>query len=362
LVHKHLAAYPYSVVKNDGMFKINALIFLSAQWKQQIVVPLTATQSTQLGNVLQKNWFNFDMQMQASILVEEVYAVWTSLKNAKLNLIKDDRALNVILSRYKKEYGKKQKLFEIVYNAFDLMAKKIGVIPSFILVNNVLGTQSPDYAFVCILSTTCPPDSHATNGIRWNLSPELTSRLANSTPFASTEHFKQLYEFFSSITDALDPDDSLFNRAGILHKAKEIQLKQKSMLRELLAEGLDYSLFYGSDDNYLVSYHDNNGVQFLYKSYRTQEGERVEKIGECDAAYIFNEAILQQLLAGIGLRCPFWQDCYPDRCCIFRTLLEKIWSCTKPDLSCKLWKPMGCLNKPHHDFVSFSSPISSADL
>jgi hypothetical protein len=58
------------------------------------------------------------------------------------------------------------------------------------------------------------------------------------------------------------------------------------------------------------------------------------------------EAIMQQLITGIGLLCPYWAYTYYN-CCSRenRAFLEKVWSCTKDKSSCKLWERMGCLRK-----------------
>jgi hypothetical protein len=145
------------------------------------------------------------------------------------------------------------------------------------------------------------------------------------------------YVFFDWVFDQLDPDDSVYKR---------------NSLSKYLALGEKYSsgVEKGEFTKFLIG-KPNAILRTIYNSHGTHTFSKAIKYGLVEIQEILTgnivivrEAILQQLIKGIGLLCPFWNSSHG--CCSRenRELLEKVWSCTKPDASCD-WKPLGCLAK-----------------
>jgi hypothetical protein len=300
--------------------------------KELIDVPFTFTQPS---TELQIDWAIYDSYMQASMLVEEVYAVRSSLVRVKKDgIIEDDELLAKITAHYKQKYRGMNRVFPKAFNAFDLLAKKLGEDAADALIRSVLFTAYPDNAFVCILSNFCESDSCSPIGSRWTLAP-----LPSDRPTLS---FDEAYNLFNNMIKSVDKDDAYFGRkAAIEYTADALH-----EFNDYAQSNGPFKFFFDlSHNNFFFSQYTDTTMTFS-KVDVSQDYKHVNfEFGEIICVIL--EAILQQLITGIGLYCPWWggvSDSYHDNCCQNKAFLEAAWSCTKPDRSrCELWQRLGCL-------------------
>jgi hypothetical protein len=324
--HKGLALAPFSQFRQWEMFEFYGLILKTAlEGQKQIRIPLKPAIS---GNKLQKQWAGIVLLFEASRLVEEVIAVYASLlKSLKEGLISNSERRE-FAKDYKEKYERYIPSFSTAYNAFDLVANKIGESAATAMMYSVFETPGPSTAFWHIISEMCKINPSVPNGFVWNV------------PDKDTAYIKNLprdleYYFFSEFIDRLDPDGSRFGKKALLDYIATTEEKWRSV-----AQGLEPEFF-----KFLLDTHET----ILYCTYSdfihpfSKLGE-ISKEVEYGNYFIFIEAIRQQLTQGIGLLCPFW-GYSPDRCCDIKPILEKVWSCTSPTRSCRLWERMGCLAK-----------------
>jgi hypothetical protein len=336
--HKLLASTPFSRFKQYEMFRLYLMLVEVFEEKKGLVrVPLIRNKS---GNELQKQWELIARLGKVSRLIEEVFAVRTSLIEAREHgIIKRDRHLVRIIDHYKKEYGGNIDGFEKTYDAFDFVARKIGKVAALAIINEAFETLNPNLAFLEILA----------NGFQWHVSDKSTDFIANLS-------FEEACHFFSGFIKWVDPDDSRYLKKGMIDIGANIKEDWSVLAKEVKYDFTKFSP--ASDDAFLFSaYRDGK----YYFSEVTGYGEFVRRGDYRGDIILVLEAILQQLIKGIGLLCPFWNSSLG--CCSKenKELLEKVWSCTSHDRSCN-WKRMGCLAKGGPHCTPISMGRNSATL
>jgi hypothetical protein len=274
---------------------------------------------------------------RTSSYIEEVFAVRSSLLNAReIGFISPDRQQDLELF-YKEDYGKDIPIFSLAYDAFDFVAGKIGEAAATGIIHYVLETLNPSHAFLDLISGMCKTKRRVpTNDFLWSLPDELTAFLAKLS-------VKQACDFFGMV---LDKDDSLYGRASLLDYVAAIKQEWSAFSQDI---NDDFTkLLFGSETPILfTNYIDFIRPASLLKHADLTAARAIITEVKYGSIALVLEAILQQLTTGIGLLCPFWIDS-PPTCCSSRNraLLEKVWSRTSPNPSkCKLWKRMGCLAK-----------------
>jgi hypothetical protein len=324
--HVDLSSTPYSLFTKHRFIDLYHMVMKTFGQKEELIdVPVTANES---GNDLQRKLLDVDLFVSGSTCIEEVYAIRTSLLQAQNEKIIKPADAEKIITAYKKAYEYIPG-FESAYNAFDFVAGKIGEAAATGLVHSVLSTLLPRHAFAAIL---CSFSSRPSTGFIWNVSKKDTSHLNNLS-------VQEAYDFFNSYIHDMDPDDSRYGRAKFLnHVVKVEQVTIDSRTTEDMKDDLLKLLFGGSPNSLLSQYYFENG------------GFKLEFPVEVDHPHfvIFLEAIVQQLVTGIGLLCPFY-SWSPGRCCgncSNRVLLEKVWKCTAHNSSkCRLWRRPICLDQ-----------------
>jgi hypothetical protein len=218
--------------------------------------------------------------------------------------------------------------FQIAYEEFDLIAKKLGDTIARAIVMCSLSTANPDIAFWDIIWGMCELKSGVpTNNIVWALSSKKTSFLANLSP-------GEAYDYFSHYLDSLDKDDLRYERKLLRRNRISALVNWGKPIRE---DDAFYKFFHSTPQEMLL---------FSYYNIKGQIAFDLEDFSEVEYGqfYIFLESILQQLVTGKGLACPFWKG--PDtECCssACRELLEQVWENTMHDCSWPLWMRLGCL-------------------
>ena len=307
---------------------------------------------------------------EASEPVEEVFAIRSSLLEAlKIGIIENDDIRQQLIVLYKKKYEKAIRIFPLAYDALDFVAGKIGGNAAEGLILSVFGTFNPILAFSDIISTLtgvviptnwlcsdstewdAPPN--ASFEFLWKLSDEFTASLVKLS-------VNQAYNAFSGLINALDTEAShLYKKADVLDEVLNYEKELLNFLKkEFSLEGSESDDFFkddffeflcGSPTSFvLTSYTDFIHPFSLLKLDGLKAAGVIRDKFEYGDINLVIEAIIHQLTAGIGLLCPFWIDkppTCPPTCCGNRELFQKIWSCTKPNSSCKSWKQMGCLAK-----------------
>jgi hypothetical protein len=321
-----LGRTPYSQALKQETGRLYYLIFRTFMegW-ESIEVPL---RSDLPRNKLEEQWQIVTLFKEGSKLIEEVYAVRSSLlKSQERRYIKPELG-EEILSHYKKVYEKRIPGFQMAYEAFDLIAKTLGETPAKALIYYVLFTGSPSTAFWDIIWRMCILESRVpTYKFLWKLSPEKTAFLANLS-------FQNAFDYFRDFLYQLDPDDSRY--------------KIMALGDYLARRGVWRPLAQDEQINFFKFFLRTPPNTFLYTEYNSTAGvfnlhfENFKEV-KYSYTYLLAEAILQQLITGKGLACPLW-DSSSSTCChaLHRALLEKVWKRTNPDCSCN-WKRLGCL-------------------
>jgi hypothetical protein len=344
LNHKHLSLTPFSLLRKHKMFVLYDLILETfkkgKKGQKTISVPLRFNLAR---NELEKRWAIVVHLCTAVQLVEEVYAVRSSLLDAKDAGVIDHDDLQPLLSRYKGVYGEYIDGFEKAYNAFDFVAGKIGERAAMGLIHSAFETAIPNVTFLDIIFYLCEIDPHSSgNGFRWTLPKKKTHALAGLST-------KEACDAFGNLIEEADPDGSRYGRKALLEVTAVLE---RMWSIEAQDAGNDFTgsfikfLISPSPTTFLLSYYSDNVHPFALIDLSTLEAEgKVEQKGYYRNHAIFVEAIRQQLTQGRGLLCPFWTSSHP--CCgrDYKERLEKVWSCTLPDANCKLWRRMGCLSQ-----------------
>jgi hypothetical protein len=313
------------------MFKLYSLILTTFEEEQEkIKIPIIRNKQD---NKLRKQWELIVRLEEVSKLIEEVFAVRASLREAREGgLVQDNWQLEALKDHYKNEYGKDIDGFEKAYEEFDLVAERIGEDATLAMIYSVFETLNPEAAFLDILVKMCSSNpSVPTNGMQGYVS--------KSADFIAKLSYEQALHFFSGFINWVDPDDSCYGRKAMLDITNEIKEKRNVLVREVRHDFTKFLV--GSPDVVLFSAYDSDGIHPFAEI--TRYGDIVRhKVYYGNYALVL-EAIRQQLTQGKGLLCPFWLY-LPGTCCGSdnRALLEKVWKCTSHNRSCN-WKRMGCL-------------------
>jgi hypothetical protein len=325
VAHYHLAKTPFSVFINIELFKLHSLIFRTfyptlREEQQQIPVPLLADL---LRNEMEKQWSDVVLLHRASSLVEEVFAVRSSLRKAReQGIIKSDKQLEALVDAYKKQYEEDENIdgFRQAYETFDVIACKIGEDAATAMILSVLETLSPATAFSNILFFIS----------------DCLCNIDTFKNFVSRLPFKDALVFFYKILGDLDEDDSHYGRRSLLQAQATIE------------QFLNTTVKAGSKFSELLSIRDTTAFVFSVYNHNLLRFSKIE--GSAEVRYgdlaIFLESIRQQLTQGRGLQCPWWNGS-PGTCCsscssFHRAFLEKVWSCTS-ESACENWGRLGCL-------------------
>jgi hypothetical protein len=352
--HDDLTHRPFSQLRLYDTLDFYRLILTTAvEGKEQIDVPLKPDQS---GSNLQKRWADLVNLIDQSRLVEEVFAIRSSLLKAKIEGLIGNKMRQVLLTDYKKAYGnyiplkifdaiagveRQQNLaFPAIYDAFDFVARKLGEAAALGIIFSVFETLYPSTVFLEILFAMCkvapgvpfndflgkPSDEHFV----WNLSEKATNNIATLSP-------EQAYHYFRGIIYQLDPNGSRYHRTLLLDSVVKLEEGWNVIAKDLMDDFVKFLV--GIRKTFLFSTFSRNIHPF------SKIGELTEEVVHGNFI-IFIEAIRQQLTHGMGLLCPFWMWS-PGTCChsLNREVLEKIWYCTKPNQSCRLWERLGCLKQ-----------------
>jgi hypothetical protein len=258
-----------------------------------------------------------------------VYAVRTSLlkvldEGLITNMRRRERA-----DAYQKAYEKVMPGFTAVYNGFDSIAEKIGETATTAMVHSALGTLNPTKALLDMISA-------------------ILNNSIQDTDFISNLTTKQAYDYFRSFLEKVDKLAPRYGATRMYEIARTILQEWDVENRRM--QGL-YRFLLGAPETLLFSAHASDGthLSLIFSSHLSlilgESQEEYAKIQDVDYGNfaILLESIRQQLTQGIGLLCPFWT--YGLGCCSSdnKDFLANVWSCTKPDRSCRLWKRMGCL-------------------
>lgn len=343
LGHKQLAFLPFYLLKQRMMFYLYDLIintFLGSG--EQIPVPLCPKLAR---NALEKEWADQLSLFRRSELVEEVFAVRSSLSNARKDRLISPPERDKWATAYKRTYMQWIDSYPLVYNAFDFVARHIGDTAARILVYSTFETRHPSLAFIELLATLCKIDrrvpmsefveSPSDEYFQW------TQKAYNPLRNCS---IAQAHAVFASVLDDLDPDGSRFERMALTDYATKLRMDGRAAAQHTTND-LDKLLLERSPTTFLVTPYTNHIYPFHKFDFSTHSIVLYEEV--CYGHWIlFLEAMLQQLVTGIGLLCPFWRGSHNGRCCNDRNrmLLESVWEGTA-DSACELWRRRGCLAK-----------------
>jgi hypothetical protein len=313
--HGVLASFSFSRLLRHATHILCALIATTFEERQEeIPVPLRLDLSR---NALEVNWEFIVALQRESEVVEEVYAVHSSLLELlKTHMISNGERRD-FATQYQKKYGKSIVGYAALYNVFDLTVNKIGTKAAEAIVLIALDTLYPRLAF-------------------FNTMIEIHK--VGPTNNISDFSIRQAVDYFNELINRLDPDDSIYKRQSLYELLERAELEcEREEIKHIFAEFLEDIPTAWMIGSFVKD------KQFIRVHFSTREEDVQVNYGDF---FLLLEAIRQQLTQGIGLLCPFWLDA-PDRCCGGRNreFLEKVWSWTKPDLSCKLWKRMGCLQE-----------------
>ena len=338
-----LAYLPLSLVQQVEMFQLYDLIAQTFLGRvEQIPVPLSRDLAR---NEIEKKWAIQCHLYGRSALVQEVFAVCFSLRNARKDRLISPPERDDLATAYKKAYMQWLPDFPLVYNSFDFVVRHIGETAALAMVSNTFGTSNPSLAFVELITSMCQLDrrvpmsefveSPSDEYFQW------TQNVYN--PFKNLS-IEQASAVFESVLDDFDPDGSRFARVALTEYGEKLY-------RDYLADtqhttdDLKKLLLGHTPMTLLVTPYTNHFLPFYKLDRSTHNFELYEEV--CYGHWILcSEAILQQLATGIGLLCPFWRGSCNDRCCsdLNRMLLESVWEGTA-DSACELWRRQGCLAK-----------------
>jgi hypothetical protein len=334
--HRDLAHMPFSLLKKYEMFIFYSMILKAIEEKgASIEVPLDAETPR---NQLEKQWGFIVGLQRASELVEEVYAVRSSLEKARAEGFIEPKQIKRYILDCKAKYEKYIPLFGGVYDAFDLIWEMLGEDIATTMIFSVLETFKPDLAFKEVLSQMCQSDLSVP-------SPESQQELVDvwkkTLPELSLE---SVFRLFGGIIDKLDhldheePYDRNYDRKGVLDRAEKIK-EQWHAASQVIQDDLGKFLL-GSPNTILFSHY--NRTTHRFSKFNVTEEVRYGNF------IIVLEAVRQQLTTGRGVLCPFWKYSRDnaESCCSShnRAFLDQVWSCTSHNESCN-WKRMGCLAK-----------------
>jgi hypothetical protein len=317
--HKYQAFSRFSRFINCHMFMFWIQILGTFEaGQEEIPVPLCLDRAR---NELEEHWAVIVALQRASELVEEVYAVQSSLSDLrKKRLITNDRCQR-LATDYMNQYGETIRSFRKTYKVFDRVVKKIGETAAKGMITSVLDALNPNTAFREIMLELNKIDSYN---------------------YISSLSFEQELDYFRKIFDMLDPDDSLYGRAWLLERLES--LENYSVIPQKIKDSrhAHFAKFLlDPQESIICSDYFAERRDFIYVIFYDSD-EHIKPVDHGNFALIL-ESIRQQLTQGRGLLCPFWLYAR-DRCCGNKELFEKIWKRTC-NSSCKNWKRLGCLNQ-----------------
>jgi hypothetical protein len=341
LFHNSLGVSPFSQHRKSILYGFSALIDKTFEngikRRKPIPVPIRYDRGR---NDLEKLWKIVVDIHEASELVEEIYAVRSSLKEAEDvgDINPDDQ--RSLIRRYKRAYGRYIEGFKKAYDAFDFMARTIGEDAAKGLIYCAFETLRPNVTFLCMLCTLCGLDLRSSgNRFRWTLSKKKTDELASLSTSEACNVFGKLIE-------VADSKDFIFKRKFVLEMLPKLKAPIPDLDTGIAIVNL---LVNPSPKAFLLSYYGDVIYPFVLRDLDNPGNKRTtEQMTEDYYGYgnpfVFTEAIRQQLTQGKGLLCPYWDDerqvcCYPGN----KVFLENVWSCTSPDAECKQWSRLGCL-------------------
>jgi hypothetical protein len=220
--------------------------------REKIQVPVIL--GTEEGNTLQKQFENVAYLFTASLFVEEVFAVRSSLLRAtKLGFIAPETQQEWA-REYKQLYGESMIAFPFFYEIFNFVAKKIGEAATDCLIKSVFETFNPTEAFIDILEKmvmiypSVPFNAFLENPsdeyFVWSLSDEETDFLINSALKPSLDHGSY---YFRGALEKLDPDDSRYKKVYLMYllamRVKECRRNKKNDFSRFLFDSPKAILF-----------------------------------------------------------------------------------------------------------------------
>jgi hypothetical protein len=337
---RELARPPFSRIRDHETFMLHGLIFETFEKeREQIPVPLSHDLSR---NELEKQWNTIVRLNRASCLIEEVYAVRSSLLKVWEEGLITPSLQGYLIIKYKQQYEEFIPGYAAVYNLCDFVARRIGETGVNALIQHALGTIHPERAFLKILFYLCNIDVCVPiKDFLERLSDEMFGWILSEkeTNSIKTFSFIDAYNYFDSLMDDLDPGDAHYRRKDVLDHA-EMLVNHEHVLFKYIKDDDVIKFILNSPTSILLSGY-INCIDLFYKLDVTG----IEEVKDGNFI-IFLEAIMQQLTRGRGLLCPFWLKLPDNTCCGGRNreFLEKVWKCTKPDRSsCRFWKRLGCL-------------------
>jgi len=340
MCHGMLAYLPFSLVQQVEILQLYDLIAQTFLGRvEQIPVPLSHDLAR---NEIEKKWAIWSHLYGRSALVQEVFAVCFSLRNARKDGLISPPARDTLATDYKTAYMKWLPDFPWVYNAFDFVVRHIGETAALMMVLNTFGTSNPSLAFVELLASLCVMDSSVpTSEFVESPSDEYfqwAHKVHNPFKNLSTE---QSSAVFQGALDHFDPDGSRFARVALTEYGEKLYSDYLADTQHT-TDDMKKLLFGHRPMDLLFTLYTNHFLPF-YKLNRSTKLYEEFGYGHW---ILCSEAIPQQLVTGIGLLCPFWRGSCNDRCCsdLNRMLLESVWEGTA-DSAGELWRRQGCLAK-----------------
>jgi len=323
LGHCYLACTPYlRYIKYEVMGLYGLMLEILEKRGERIRVPLSVTQISNGGNELQEKIRYIGRLKKRSYLVEEVYAVQTSLYSAlydkpifcsrKDKITEED--YKALTETYKNAYEKYYQRFSSIYEKYDRLVEKIGENAANAMVNLVFETSNPLKAFIDLL---------------WGI------EIKTNGDFSDLP-YQIAYTCWHHFLNQEDPDDS---RYGIKKINEVVERFEKELSVAAKDKRDDFLEFWLRPKTFMLTPYTNCILPFI-------DGTPAQEATTPGGRFIIAlEAILQQLIKGIGLLCPFWMWS-PGTCCEARNreLFEKVWECTS-NSACERWQRMGCLVK-----------------
>jgi hypothetical protein len=336
LYHRDLAHTAFSLLRKHEMFKLYGIMLTTIEeGRESIEVPL---RPDLLRNELEKQWEIVIHLKNVSSLIEEAFAIHSSLLDARrLRLISPTTRLKLI-STARDIYGKEMPEFPVIYDHLDFIAGKIGRTATKFMIYNVMETLNPTVALLDIMSVMCDiylPLRDPVNDFLWKLPTDETNYIRTLTDL-------QVNQYFGKVIELLDPDGSSYQRTRMSEIAADIKRLWSDINQGIREEDNVLKLKYSSDPTAFLftQYAYFNGI-FRHVFHEVGNSQEVE-YGNTE---ILIEAIRQQICQGIGLLCPFWM--YGLGCCSLdnKALLENVWTCTYRNTNCELWHRWGCLKQ-----------------
>jgi hypothetical protein len=262
--------------------------------RETIAVPLLPNE---FGNALQQIW-EITLRIDSVFAtLEEVVAVWVSLKRAENDGYIDKHGRDFYEYIYKNMYENMFEDFSIIYDFLNSSSSHISFHHVVMALNISLTNENPIHSFII---DVIPHINHLIDKDRHiHLKYKHLHHLVGSSADLVNDYIKRRSQ-----------------RPGYGNIDAFFKLPRKPM----------FCLFNEHAVAPLSGVIIDRGIRFWLESIR------------------------QQLATGEGLLCPFWSwgqwaGKEPEHCCrIYRDDLERVWAQTKPVLSCTSWRPCGCLS------------------